>query len=242
MSVAAQLAGRRWRAPARRRSSLRAEHGFTLMETLVAMLTGIVVISATFAILEISLKQTSALTDRVSANQRGRIAMEKIVSELHSSCVAVATVPVLAESKGSSLQLISQMGSAAYFTTVTKHRIYLEGEKIVDAAYQSNGGAAPHWTFPNAPTSEQIIVTGVSQTGTTPIFRFYKYEGGSLSSTEMTTPLSELEARSVDAVNITFTVAPETGDKQAGRSVELADTVLLRFDPASATGVDIPCS
>jgi type II secretory pathway component PulJ len=220
----------------------RGEQGVTLVETLVAVSIGVIVIFAAGLVLVISLNQNSRIVDRVSANQRGRIVMEKIIAELHSSCVAVSTVPILKESKGESLQLISQMGSQVSFATVAKHKISLSGTALTDASYRSNGGVAPNWTFPATPTSTQTLLTGVSQTGTTPIFRYFKYENGELGTTELTTPLTETQAKSTASVTIGFTVGPTTGNTGKGRSIEFSNSVLLRFDPASSTGLNSPCS
>jgi prepilin-type N-terminal cleavage/methylation domain-containing protein len=216
--------------------------GFTLIEMLVAILAGLVVTFATFAILEISLHQSSRVIDRISANQRGRIVMEKIVSELHSSCVAVSTVPIVKGSEGKSLQMISQTGSQVSFASVAKHKISLSGTTLTDATYNSSGGVAPNWTFPSSPTSSQTLLTGVTQTGATPIFRYFKYESGALSTTELTPPLTETQAKSTAAVTIGFSVAPESANTGKGRSVEFSNTVLLRFDPASSTGLNTPCT
>src|SRR5271157_4302266 len=63
-----------------------ATHGFTLIETLVAMLTAILVLGALLAILEFSLKQEARVADAVETNRISRTAMATITEELHSSC------------------------------------------------------------------------------------------------------------------------------------------------------------
>ena len=73
----------------------RAEHGFTLIELMVAILTGLVITLALYAILEVSTKQTALIANRVQANQSGRLTMTKVVDELHSACFAEAVAPVL---------------------------------------------------------------------------------------------------------------------------------------------------
>ena len=45
----------------------RDERGFTLIEVMVAMVVGLIVIGALFAILEVSLKQNARITDRVQS-------------------------------------------------------------------------------------------------------------------------------------------------------------------------------
>src|ERR1700694_1505766 len=56
----------RWRAP-----RLSASDGFTLVELLVSMVAGIVVVLATFATFDASVRQSLAASDRVEATQNG---------------------------------------------------------------------------------------------------------------------------------------------------------------------------
>ena len=170
--------------------------------------------------------------------------MEYISNDLHSSCVAVTAVPVLSGSTGTSLELLSERGSNAFFTAMTKHRLYLSGTTLYDAVYPSTGGIVPHWTFSSTPASTSTILTGISQSGATPLFRYYKYESSTLPETVMTTPLSEANAKLTAAVKLAMTVAPETKTNSitVGKSIELENTVLLRFDPASTTSQNTPCT
>ena len=68
-------------------SRLRDERGFTLVEVMVALAIGLVVSTATLAIVIVSVHLGSNYTDRVDANQQGRLAMERITQALNSSCV-----------------------------------------------------------------------------------------------------------------------------------------------------------
>ena len=91
-------------APAR----LRDQRGFTLIETLVAMLTGLIVTGALFAILEFSVRQTSYISQTAQATQVSRGAMTHILDELHSACLATGFSPV--QEKSSSTRLVFQNG------------------------------------------------------------------------------------------------------------------------------------
>jgi type II secretory pathway component PulJ len=219
------------------------EAGFTLIEVLVATVTSVVVSLALFAILEVATRQTAGVSERVHANQRGRLAMEYLTNDLHSSCVAVTAVPVLSGSTGTSLELLSERGTNAFFTSMTKHRIYLSGTTLYDAQYPSTGGVVPHWTFATTPSQTSTILTGVSQSGATALFTYYKYENSTLTE-EKTTPLTEANAKLVAAVKLAMTVAPETKANSItkGKSIEVENTVLLRFDPASTTSQNTPCT
>jgi type II secretory pathway component PulJ len=230
--------------------SLDAEHGFTLVEMLVTLVTGIIVILATMAVLDISINQSSRLSERVDADQRGRLAMEKILQELHSSCIVAGVTPIEENSSGTELRIISQTGNETYFPHVTEHRItYNEAtHSLTDTAYVSTEEKGRgEWKFPETATSSQTILTGVSEsTGSSgtkvPIFMYYKYEGGNLSTTALTaTKLSGPEANATAAVAVRFTAWPSSERTTGGRAVDLADTAVLRFDPASATGTNTPC-
>lgn len=232
---------------------LSGESGFTLIEMLVAILAGMIVMGAAFSILDISLSQSARIADRVSADQRGRIAMEKILLELHSSCVSIGANPIQPESTGTNIKFFSQTGSEPSFATMTKHEISLKEGTLKDASYQSTGGTeATKWTFPGAPTTTTTLLTGVSQSaeGVTPVFEYFKYETagekkGQLSTTPLPTPLptflSASDAKATAKVTISFTTAPESSNKKGDRLVDLSDSVVLRLTPSAEIGGNEPC-
>lgn len=221
------------------------EQGFTLIEMLVTLVTGIVIVLAAFSILDVSLTQSARISERVETDQRARLAMEKILLELHSSCVVSAGNAVEPESGPTNIKFISQQGSEAYFTTVTKHEISLTGGKLTDASYVSEPSLTGSWKFHSTPTSTRTLLTNVTQSssseGTVPLFQYFRYTGGNLSTTRQSTPLSTEEAGNTAEVTVTFTTAPTGGEEKEGRAVELADTAVLRFDPSSAAGSNEPC-
>jgi Tfp pilus assembly protein PilV len=231
---------------------LRTDHGFTLVEMLVAMVSGLVVILATFSVLDISISQSSRISERVDADQHGRLAMEKLMLELHSSCIAFASNPVEPGSTDTNIKFVSQSGNEAYFTSVTKHEVSLNTatHKLIDASYLSTNTAAElgtSWNFPAAPTSTQPLLKGAFQTVepasglVIPVFRYYKYQGGNISTTPETTPISAADAKATAEVTVNFTIAPSSERVDADRKVELTNTAVLRYDPSSATGSNKPC-
>ncbi len=194
----------------------RAEHGFTLIELLVAMLTGLVITFALYAILEVSTKQTALIANKVQANQSGRLTMTKIVDELHSACFAESVAPVLAGSTPTKLVFENAYAEKAEVPTasenaaegVYKHEIISEAEagatpaRLVDDAYPST--AITSWpseiTFSS--TAKKVVLgeyitqetKAKSEAGATlepgPVFNYYEYNG----TTGATTSLKVLPA------------------------------------------------
>jgi len=229
---------------------LHDQRGFTLVELLVATMTGLIVSFAAFAILDVSLSQSTRVADRVSADQRGRLAMEKIMLELHSSCVASEVTPVEPKSEANKLRIISKTGAEAAFSTVELHEIsFTEPEpgkgKLTDTSYTNTGEKpAPNWAFSATPTRTQTLLTGVTKSGSTPIFQYFKYEGSKLSTTALPGELNETTAGEVAAITVSFTTAPESrtvGKIEGDRTVDLTDTAVLRFSPASSTETNLSC-
>jgi Tfp pilus assembly protein PilW len=149
------------------------EQGFTLIELLVAMIAGLVIVGALLAILEISLRQDTRISDRVQADRIGRTAMTNMLDELHSTCTGFGsgaiqpptTTPTspLATTGPLNLWFLTAYGSAtsgaAAATGVTLHDVNWTPTKLsntneqlgtlTDYSWSSTGGEPPvsAWTF-----------------------------------------------------------------------------------------------
>ena len=88
-----------------RMAALRSERGFTLIELLIAMALGLVVSLAAFSILEFTTSDVSRITNRAHVDQTGRVALEKIMLQLHSACVAVTITPIEPKSTENAIQI-----------------------------------------------------------------------------------------------------------------------------------------
>ncbi len=227
----------------------RETSGVTLIEMLVAIVTGLIVTGAAFTILEFSLAQTARIADRTSANQRGRIAMEKLQLELHSSCVTILVNPIRPESTSTSLIFYSKTAPAAepFFTSMTKHKVYLEGNTLYDALYYSiSGTESTKWNFvePLTPNKINTLLTGVSVPSSGSIFEYFKYTGTSLTTLIPSPKLTEPESKLVAKINIHLLVSPESGSTKgpAGdRQFEISSSAVLRLTPATEVGQQEPC-
>lgn len=76
-------------------SALRRQDGFTLMELLVAMTISLVVFGAALTLLDSYLRQSSAATKRLDAQDRARIAVDRIVRDLRNVSSPLTTPKLL---------------------------------------------------------------------------------------------------------------------------------------------------
>ncbi len=217
-------------------ASLSGEGGFTLIETLVAASTGIVVCLALFAVLVFSTRQETHLNDVAQATQLGRFAMDKVVNELHSACIAPGFTPIQEKSSESELRFINAYSGEAAIKKeeVNEHRIVWneKAETLTDYSYPATKEETwPKFKYSETPKpSEGVIlashVTKIESGGEKiPIFQYYSYnlESGesttaglsTLNTKPLTTPLSATEAATAASVLISF----NTGSAASSSSV-----------------------
>jgi prepilin-type N-terminal cleavage/methylation domain-containing protein len=76
-------------------SALRRQDGFTLVELLVAMVISLIVFGAALTILESYLRQSSAAAKRLDAQDRARLAVDRIVRDLRNVSSPLTTPKLL---------------------------------------------------------------------------------------------------------------------------------------------------
>jgi type II secretory pathway pseudopilin PulG len=211
-----------------------SERGFTLIESLVAISIGMIVIFGLFALIDVSTRGSAWVASRVDADQRARPVLQRLLDELHSTCVGPNTTPVVAGSGDTSLSFLQQTGSAVS-PTPDKRVVTLTGNTLTESIYPATGGTAPNWTFATSPSSTRQLLTGAgagSAPSSQPLFQYFAYQGGQLSTTPLPTPLSTADAVRTSEITISFWVAPtSTPVPDSHASVALSDSVTLRLAP-----------
>ncbi|HEY3828466.1 MAG TPA: prepilin-type N-terminal cleavage/methylation domain-containing protein [Solirubrobacteraceae bacterium] len=247
--------------------SLADERGFTLIELVIAMAMGIVVSLAAFALLKFTTSDVSRITERVHVDQTGSVALERVMLELHSACVAPSVSPIQTKSNENTIRFISEGGSQSALTTVALHEIIYNKttgtltEKSFTSIPPPTGKAAPEYTFPTTATSTTLLLTGVQQSESEkkliPIFQYFRYYGsadskpvyGEINPAAMlsTSLEKESEAERVAKVTVSLTLTPKAKESATltnDRPVPLEDSAVFRLAPSSeaTTNPNLPCS
>jgi prepilin-type N-terminal cleavage/methylation domain-containing protein len=245
------------------------EQGYTLVELLIAMALGLIVSLAAFSILEFTGSDVSRINNRAHVDQTGRVALEKIMLELHSACVAVTINPILPGSNENELKFISETSPlntnkepVSSLSTVRMHKIiYNKAEgTLTEKSWPSTAASvSPEYKFIEEAATEKKtkLLTGVKQTESTPIFQYYRYyqEGdtgvklGQLNPSPMTAEAlkKETESEKVAKVTASLTLAPEGKEgafAKGDQPVALEDSAIFRLTPSSeaAGNTNLPCA
>ncbi len=209
--------------PAAIPAGARDERGFTLVETLVAMVTGIIVTGALFAILEFSVHQTSRISQVAQASQVSRTSMTRIVNELHSACLSAGFAPVQEASTRSMLVfqngyseqaevpgVYTSKGGSTGTATEGVRQDAIEWNKesgyLTDWVQLGTGPEEASGRYPVGASKPVRLAEKVSQAEVVnakketekeaPIFRYYKYATtSSLGVSEAAATLKEIELK-----------------------------------------------
>jgi len=232
------------------RVDLRSERGFTLIELMIAMSLGIVVSTALMAVVIVSIHFSSSNQDRIDANDQGRIAMQRIVQALDSSCIAATTPPIVggATNNATSITFYSNTGSTTPDSpTIEPSEVTVSltgGALVMQTATWKTGTGASSWTF-NSPTSYTLLAHAAQTGGTTPVFQYFGYgSGGAMSTTAYGVPLSAANAATTAMVEINFQALPSDNYTANNRGADFQNEVVLRLTPASgaASASNTPCT
>jgi prepilin-type N-terminal cleavage/methylation domain-containing protein len=218
------------------------QRGFTLIETLVSMVAGVVVTGALSMVFIVALHQTSRLTDSVQASQLGRTAMTHIVDELRSACVSRNYTPVQEGSTSTDLifrnaygeeSLILNAKEAAPGTGAFQHQIVFNSSAhtLTDYIYPSEKGSEwPNYKFPladyesskseaaNAEPKKGIQLANNVKSAS---FKYFQYGEAATEST--TTPLTTLSEIALTSNALPSKAAPNVAAVEVTLTTEPLD-------------------
>lgn len=227
----------------RRLRPIRDERGMGLVELMVATSAGTIIFAGLTMVVIGTMHQTTRVTDRVHATQDARTVLHRLVTEIHSSCVAPQTAPVREGSSGTSLRFVHKRGSEVA-PNPTLSTVTLSGNTLSQSDYAWQSGVAPNWTFSTTPTTRTLMTNVGAPSEGAAVFRFFSYSGGQISSTPLSVPLDSTNAAKTVEVRIALKVSPPSESiADANGAAVVQDSALLRLTPPSySTGANnLPC-
>lgn len=214
-----------------------------MAEMVVALATGMVVLTGLTMMVVSSLHTTTRVSKHVEATQRSRIVLTRLIDELDSACIMPKLAPVKEGSTGTVLKFVHASGSAAT-PTPTLSVVSLEGTTLTQMDYAWSSGAAPNWVFQTTPSATTKLMTGVTQISSTiPIFSYYLYSEGGVSKTRLATPLSAVGAADTIQVGVALKAAPNGGASDEATPAHIQDSATFRLTaaPYQTEAVSLPC-
>jgi prepilin-type N-terminal cleavage/methylation domain-containing protein len=223
---------------------LREERGFTLIELLVAMSLGILVSGIALSLLNFTTADVTRISERVHVDQTARVALEKLMLALHSSCLTAKSDPIRPGASATKLKFLSETSAenehgepSAALPTIRLHEVaYTAGSgktegTLTEYSWPSTG-VPPSYVFNEKETpTKRKLLTGIQQTENAkkelvPIFQYYRYYRetdakavlGVLNPNAMTGEITTSEAPSIAKVTVNFTAVPEGKENKVNTS------------------------
>jgi Tfp pilus assembly protein PilW len=214
---------------------IRDERGSSMVELLVGLAMGMIVLVGLTMTIIVTLHGTSRVDARVEATDNARVAVTRIMEELHSACVSPQIAPVQEKSSGNSL--IFWHAAAGQTTAVeplpVKSKITYSGGTLTQTDYAQTGGTSPNWVFSTTGSERRLLSNVAPAAGSSVPFSYYKYESGSLVRLAAA-ELSKTEAEAVIVVKVALAASPRsTPVADAGAAATVQDSATLRLTPPS---------
>jgi Tfp pilus assembly protein PilW len=231
-------------------SRFRAQDGFTLAEVLIAATVGFVVLAAALGLLESTLRLDNGVMAKTDAQQRGRLAMDRITQELRSQVCLNLTTPAIVPtvSTADSVTFYSDFGQDN--TKPPMKRTITFNPTTGDVTESKVLGKGPDggpFTFTDAPTSSVIFQNATrvveADKSVRPFLKYYAYQtvSGVLGTTQvLDPPLNAAAAARVARIEISFTARP-TGAKDSTNATDIKDEISVRHADPNLTVPDPQC-
>jgi Tfp pilus assembly protein PilW len=219
----------------------REESGFTLVELLVACIIGMIVLLASFMMLDSSVVLTGKVTDRVDRTQRARGAMEEITRELRSQVCPAAGTPALVDAQDYSITFYSFMGTRPFVPDKRQIAWDTNTNSIIESVWAGTG-ASPNTTWAATPTTKTILsdvkppFANGSSGSRGPVFKYY----GPGAASPFTAPLAAADLAATSLITIDFVTYAQSRNT-TGTTTTLQNQVYVRTaDPNGASGSTAP--
>jgi hypothetical protein len=217
------------------------ESGTTIVELLVGMAMGMIVLAGLSMVLIVVLHGNARVDARVEATDNARIAITRVMEELHSACIAHGVAPVEETSNANKLVFLHAAGAQAATEVSPK-----KTETVI--AYNPTAETLTETDLTEGlpETPARILLSDVSPaSGKVGIFTYSEYVGAEeltpLPATT-TTPIGA-RANNVILVGVALTASPRSSPvADAGAAATVQNSATLRLTPPSSSGTEAkPC-
>jgi Tfp pilus assembly protein PilV len=217
------------------RARLAREDGFSLVEILVALPISIVILMAIFTMMNVSIRQSGAVTDRVDAVQRGRTAMERVTRVMRSQVCPATTGAAFTSADSSSMTLYADMTGGA--SNPQRHTItFNSNASTLTEDIYAGTGTWPDLAFPNTPTQTRQLLANVTPVNGVPVFRYYSYDAnGAVSTTPMTVPVTQAQLPRIVYVEVNFVANPMRTSTSPKNTTFMGGATVRTADPTKPT-------
>jgi hypothetical protein len=196
------------------------ERGSSMVELLVGMAMGMIVLVGLSMVIITTLHGNARVTSRVEATQNARLAMTKIVEQMHSACYSPRIVPIKETSTPTKLVFVHSAPSEAKNVEprAIESVIALEGETL--------------WETENGVRRRLLDNVGPGEGSA--VFTYYKFEKGQLQTTAPLSTTPNLSTRAAETVYIRIGLTAEprmNSTRDAAADATVHDSATLRLTP-----------
>ena len=198
------------------------EGGFTLIETLMACVVGIVILAAAGGLLQMAARSQRLTSERVSATQRGRLVMDQMTRQLRSQTCLGSGKPSLASGTGDEVVFYGSLNP----TPTTSGQLQIDERTLrfeplagdpttgrIVQVVRPGVGKPPSVDFTTKPAVTTVLIDRVSRTAPgQPIFTYWKYDKDfSPQMLPVAVPASLADRELTVRVDIAFHSYPDGG-------------------------------
>jgi prepilin-type N-terminal cleavage/methylation domain-containing protein len=207
----------------------RDEAGFTLVELVVAMAIGVIVLLASFMLVDASTPLAQKTYDRVDAAQRGRLAMEIIGAELRSQVCMPGAVPPIMPTVSDEDDLWFYGNNQDQDSLPQMHHIYLSGTQLREDMWQGTG-TQTNVAFPALATQKRVLLDPVALVSGVPLFRYFGFDANLPASVNqpLPAPVTVPDSRRVVQINVSFVARPTRATTASARDSTFQQAVFFR--------------
>jgi prepilin-type N-terminal cleavage/methylation domain-containing protein len=232
----------------RLRKRLAAEHGFTLVELMMAAVIGSVIMLAAYGLLDATIRSFASSGHRTDVAQRGRLMLDRVTSQLRSPVCLEGNTSAVLEATATSIKFWSDTTGSDFRPGAPRPadltKTYATNPQPVVRELSVGGGVLTETTRDTptgSVTQTQRIGDRLTQVDTTPYFRYWALEpilsppAPRRANVPLTPPVATADLSRIARITVAFRVGSEDGNAQ--QAADFDNEVYLRsIDQANVMG------